>query len=109
MIGLLVLGCIFGIPFDLSRRLKDALGAGKPTQEPPLPKPAAWTKIREAPPFAKGRALEMDIWAANRDYLSEDVWIDDRDSLDVALPKTMPRLVPDYREGLEQTRRLDYE
>lgn len=94
MIGLIVLGCVFGLPFELSRRLKDSLRDGKPTEVPPLPKPEPWTKAREAPTFAKGRALDMDIWAANRDSLSEDAWLDERDSLDTPFPTMMPRMVP---------------
>lgn len=96
------LGCMVGLPFELSRRLKNALG-DKPTEGPPLPEPHPWTTVRDVPAFAKGRALDIDIWAANREYLNEDVWFEDRDGIDTPQPMAMPREIPRFkREVLDR-------
>lgn len=94
----MVLGLMIGAPFELSRRLKNALLKQQNKKiVPPLPEPAQWTIQTEPPPYAIGHALDIDIWAANRADLDVDVWASRRQSLDRKLVHEKPHRVSEFR------------
>lgn len=91
VISLLV--CI-SAPLTLCRRLKDALRRDSKApvpHEPPLPQPKSWTAQRDVSLYFEPRALDCDIWAANRDYLDHDVWLHDRHTVDLRRPPCLPQ------------------
>lgn len=75
------------------RRLRNALEAraGRKTT-PALPRPSAWTSIREPRAFhLSERALDHDLWSTQRESLDVDIWSEDRDKIDSAYPHISPQ------------------
>lgn len=96
----LSLGIFLGAPFELSRRLKTAWRVRRnlPVESPELPQPRRWTEQRDMSTHLTWRSLEQDLWADKRNSLSQDVWINDRFTIDTPYFRRMPKAVPDRRE-----------
>lgn len=95
---------LLGAPFDLSRRIKNALReerrAPLESDGEPLPEPKLWTfqKPNQVSNFFTKHELENDIWASQRAYLDSDAWIDDRQWIDLPRIKSMPSAIPERRD-----------
>lgn len=97
-ISLAVIACA---PFELSRRLKTELKKrrGQAAHDvAPLPEPRAWTTQRDESPYFSWRALDVDMWADQREELSRDVWAKQRIEIDSDRERDMPASIPHRRE-----------
>lgn len=72
------------------------------TIRPALPRADEWTQVKHVPSFARGVALDTDIWAENRQSLDADQWADTRPDLNDVGMRRAPMSLPMRRREILQ-------